>query len=77
MAALITKQMNVGSKKQFVQNTYNQIAKQAELLLAQIQVKSSLDGENSAKLREKLLSIEVMKPFMTFDALDLVDGTSR
>lgn len=29
------------------------------------------------KLRKKILSIDVMRPFMTFDALDLIDGTSR
>ena len=77
MTVLITKQMNVGSKRQFVQSTYNDIAKQGEILLAKIQVKASLDGDNATKLRQKLLSIEVMRPFMTYDVLDLVDGTSR
>ena len=77
MAALITKQMNVRTKRQFVQSTFNDIARQSELLLAQIQVKATLEGENISKLRQKLLQIEVMKPFMTYDALDIVDGTSK
>ena len=77
MATLITKQMNVGSKRQFVQSTYNDIARRAELLITQIDMKASLEGENAIKLRTKLLKIEVMKPFMTFDALDIIDGTSK
>ena len=59
MIGLITKQMsnNVQSKRQFVQSTYNDIARQAELLLAQIQVKGGLEEENLAKLRQKVLQI--------------------
>ena len=65
------------SRRQFVQNTYAQVANQADLLLTQIKLKNNADGENPARLRQKLLTIEVMKPFMTFDALELVDGTSK
>ena len=53
------------------------MAKQAELLLTQIHVKEGLEEENVAKLRQKVLQIDVMRPFMTFDAIDLTDGTSR
>ena len=53
------------------------MANQADLLLTQIKLKNNSDGENPARLRQKLLTIEVMKPFMTFDALELVDGTSK
>ena len=47
------------------------------MILTQVQVKEELNGENVAQLRKKLLKIEVMKPFMTYDLIELIDGTSK
>lgn len=70
----ITQKMVVKSRRQFLNCTYSDIARQAELLLTKIQANESLEGENAAKLRQKLLKIEIKKPFMTFDAIELADG---
>ena len=39
MAQLLTRQVNVYTKRQFVESSYTEVARQADLLIAQIQVK--------------------------------------